>query len=105
MIICADIDSDINFMNESLLSKEVNLYKQLNIVLSIIARDMFNEKIIDKRMHLIIHLIDFNVTLQIKSYIIKDIKAGLILNNDVLKLSQNKINLHLHNKKMQIKTI
>ena len=59
IIICANIDFDINFMNEFLLSKEVNLYKQLNTVLSIIARGMFNEKIIDKRMYLIIQLIDF----------------------------------------------
>ena len=52
--ICADINFDINFMNKSLLSKEINLYKQLNIVLSIIARNIFDEKIINKRMHLII---------------------------------------------------
>ena len=74
-------------MNEFLLLKEVNLYEQLNIVSSIIARNMFDEKIIDKRMHLIIQLIDFKyVTFQIKSYVIKDIKVDLILNNDVLKL-------------------
>ena len=67
---------------------------------------MFDDKIIDKRMHLIIQLIDFkDVMLQTKSYVIKDIKVDLILNNDVLKLSQNKISLHLHNKKMQIKII
>ena len=66
---------------------------------------MFNEKIINKRMHLIIHLIDFNVMFQTRLYVIKDIKVDLILDNDVLKLPQNKISLHLHNKKMQIKTI
>ena len=27
IVICADIDFDINFINESLLSKEVHLYK------------------------------------------------------------------------------
>ena len=104
--VCADIDFGTNFMNESLLSKEINLYEQLNIVSSIIARDMFNEKIIDKRMHLIIQLIDFKgVMLQARSYVIKDIKADLILDNDVLELPQNKISLHLHSKKMQIEVI
>ena len=74
-------------MNEFLLLKEVNLYKQLNIVLSIIARGMFNEKIIDKRMHLAIQLIDFkDVMLQTRPYVIKDIKVDLILDNDVLEL-------------------
>ena len=87
IIICTDIDFGMNFMNEFLLLKKLNLYEQLNIVSFIIARDMFNEKIIDKRMHLIIHLINFNVTLQIKLYVIKDIKVDLILDNDVRKLS------------------
>ena len=106
IIIYADIDFNTSFMNEFLLLKEINLYEQLNIVSSIIARDMFDEKIIDKRMHLIIQLIDFkNVMLQARPYVTKDIKAGLILSNDVLKLSQNKISLHLHSKKMQIKAI
>ena len=59
IVICADIDFDINFINEFLLLKEINLYEQLNIVSSIIARDVFNEKIIDKRMYLIIQLINF----------------------------------------------
>ena len=54
IVICANTNSNTNFMNESLLSKKVNLYKQLNIVSSIIARDMFDEKIINKRMHLTI---------------------------------------------------
>ena len=105
IVICADIDFGMSFMNESLLLKD-NLYEQLNIVSSITARDMFDEKIINKRMHLTIQLIDFkNVMLQTKSYVIKDIKVDLILNNDVLKTPQNKISLHLHNKKMQIKAI
>ena len=36
---------------------------------------------------------------------IENIKIDLILNNDMLKLFQNKIILHLYNKKIQIKTI
>ena len=102
IVICADTGFGTSFMDESLLSKGVNLYGQLNIVSPIIARGMFDEKIIDKRMHLAIHLVNFNVTLQIRSYVTKDIKAGLILGNDVLGLPQNKISLHLHSKKMQI---
>ena len=105
IVICADIGSGISFMNESLLPKEVNLYEQLDTVPSITARDMFDKMIIDKRMHLAIHLVDSNVTLQARPYVTKGIKAGLILDNDVLGLPQNKISLHLHNKKMQIKAI
>ena len=106
IIICADIGSGISFMNKFLLPKEVNLYTQLNIVLPITVRGVFGEKIIDKHMHLTIQLVDFkDVTLQARLYIIKDIKAGLILGNDVLGLSQNKISLHLHSKKMQIEAI
>ena len=59
IVICANTNLYTNFMNKSLLSKKVSLYKQLNIVSSIIARDMFDEKIINKRMHLTISLIDF----------------------------------------------
>ena len=66
---------------------------------------MFDEKIIDKCMYLIIYLIDFNITLQTRPYVIKSIKFDLILGNDVLELPQNKISLHLHSKKMQIKVI
>ena len=88
IVICANTNLYTNFMNKSLLSKKVSLYKQLNIVSSIIARDMFDEKIIDKRMHLTIQLINFkDVMLQTRSYVIKDIKVDLILGNDVLELS------------------
>ena len=93
-------------MDESLLPKGVNLYGQLDTVPPITARGMFGEKIIDKRMHLAIQLVDSKgVMLQARPYVTKGIKAGLILGNDVLGLSQNKISLHLHSKKMQIGAI
>jgi len=82
------------------------LYARLNIVSSIIVRDIIDKKIVNKRMHLPIYIIDVNkIILEIHSYVTKSIKAKVILNNNVLEVSQNKINLHLHNKQMQIDRI
>jgi len=88
------------------LLEDTNLYKYLETILSIIVRDIVDEKIVNKRMHLSIYVIDIDkVVFQARSYVIKSIKADVILGNDVLELSQNRINLHLYSKQMQIDRI
>jgi sucrose-6-phosphate hydrolase SacC (GH32 family) len=83
-----------------------NLYERLNIVSLVIVQDIVNKKIINKRMHLSIYVIDVNeVVLEARSYITKDIKIDIILDNDVLEMFKNKISLHLHNKRMQINNV
>jgi len=88
------------------LSKDTNLYKRLETMLSIIVRDIVNKKIINKRMYLFIYVVDIDeVVLQARSYVTKSIKVDVILGNDVLELLQNRINLYLYSKQMQIDRI
>jgi len=69
------------------LSKD-NLYKRLDIVLSIIVQDIVNKKIVDKQIYLSIYVIDANnVILEARLYIIKSIKIDIILDNNVLDIS------------------
>jgi len=57
-------------------------------------------------MHLSIYIIDANkVILEARLYVTKDIKTDVILNNNILELSQNKISLYLYSKQMQIDRI
>jgi hypothetical protein len=87
------------------LSKD-NLYKHLDIVLLIIVQDIVNKKIVDKKMHLSIYIIDVNkVVLEVRSYITKDIKASIILDNNILEVSKNKIGLYLYSKQIQISKV
>lgn len=103
--ICADSGSGTSFMDESLLPKG-NLFGRLDTVPPVTVRGIAGEKIVDKRMHLPIHVIGAKgVVLEARPYVTKGIKAGVILGNDVLGLPQNKISLHLHNKRMQIGSI
>jgi len=93
-------------MNELLLSKDTNLYKRLETMLSIIVRDIVNKKIVKKRIYLFIYVVDIDeVVLQARSYVTKSIKVDVILGNDVLELLQNRINLYLYSKQMQIDCI
>jgi len=99
VIVCVDSNLETSFINELLLSKDTNLYKRLETILSIIVRDIVDKKIVDKQMHLSIYIIDANkVVLEARFYVTKDIKADIILGNNVLELSQNKINLYLYSK-------
>lgn len=89
-------------MNEFLLFKD-NLYERLDIVSFIIVRGIANEKIVDKRIHLFIYVIEVDkIVLKARFYVTKGIKVDIILGNDVLEVFLNKINLHLHSKQMQI---
>jgi len=88
------------------LLENTNLYERLETILLVIVRNIVNEKIVDKRMHLSIYIIDIDeVVLQARSYVTKSIKVDIILDNDVLELSQNRISLHLHSKQIQIDRI
>ena len=79
--------------------KDVNLYIRLNIVSPIIVQDIINEKIVNKCIYLSIYVIDVNeIIFETCLYVTKSIKVKIILNNNVLEVSQNKINLHLYNK-------
>jgi len=105
IIVYANTKLSTSFINEFLLSKD-NLYERLDIVSLVIVQDIVDKKIIDKRMHLFIYVIGVNeVVLEARSYVTKDIKTSIILDNDVLEMSKNKISLHLHSKRMQIDSV
>jgi len=93
------------------LLKSVNLYKRLNIVSLVIVQDIVDKKIVDKKIvdkqiYLSIYIIDANkVIFEARFYVTKDIKTDVILNNNILELSQNKINLYLYSKQIQIDNI
>ena len=73
----------------------------------VIVRDIFDERIVDKQIHLLIHVKssdDVSKTIETTSYIIKNIKTEVILNINILEKSQNMITLHLHTKKMQLRS-
>jgi len=106
IVICVNSRLKTSFINELLLLKNANLYERLETILSIIVRDIVNEKIIDKDMHSFIYIVNINkVVLEAHLYVTRDIKANVILNNNVLELSQNYISLHLYSKQMQIDRI
>ncbi len=87
------------------MSKD-NLYKRLDIVLLVIVQDIASKKIVNKQMYLSIYIIDVNkVVLKARSYVTKDIKIDIILGNNVLEMSKNKINLHLYSKQIQINNV
>ena len=93
-------------MNESLLSLE-NLFDRLISTSLVIVRDIFDERIVDKQIHLSIHVIDSEdivKTIETTLYIIKEIKIEVILDMNILEKSQNKITLYLHTKKMQLRS-
>jgi len=70
------------------LLKDTNLYERLKTMLLVIVQDIVNEKIINKRMHLSIYIVDINkVVLEARLYVTKDIKASVILDNNALELS------------------
>jgi len=70
------------------LLKDTNLYERLKTMSLVIVQDIVNKKIINKRMHLSIYIVDINkVVLEARLYITKDIKASVILDNNALELS------------------
>ena len=100
IIVYADSDFKINFMNISLLFYDINLYNKFNTIVFIIMRNIIDEKMMNKRYILDINIIIDNkiIILKIYSYIIKSIKTEIILSNDVYNILENRVNLHLYNK-------
>ena len=97
----------MSFMNESLLSQSINLFDRLISISLVTVRDIFDERIVDKQIHLLIHVKssdDITKTIETTSYVTKSIKIKVILDINVLEKSQNKITLHLHTKKMQLRS-
>ncbi len=81
-----------------MLSKN-NLYKCLDIILSIIVQNIVNKKIVNKQIYLSIYIIEVNkIVLEVCFYIIKDIKINIILDNNILEISLNKISFYLYSK-------
>ena len=104
--ICADIESEVSFMNESLLFLG-NLFDRLISTSSVTMRGISDERIVDKQIHLSIHVTDSDdiaKNIETTSYVTKDIKTEVIIDINVLERSQNKITLHLHTKKMQLES-
>ena len=87
-------------MNEFLLLKKVNLYKRLITVQSIIVRDLVEKKICNKRMNIIIEIVNIKEMLFAILYVTTSIKVDIILDNDILNLSNNKIELYLYRRIM-----
>ena len=103
--ICADTGSGVSFMDESLLPQGINLFGRLISTPPVTVRGISGERIVDKQIHLSIHVTgsdDIAKTIEATPYVTKGIKAGVILGMDVLGKPQNKITLHLHTKKMQL---
>ena len=105
--ICANIEFEVSFMNESLLSQSINLFGRLISTPLVTIRDISEERIVDKQIQLSIHVTDSDdiaKTIETTLYVIKSIKAEVILEINILEKSQNKITLHLHTKKMQLRS-
>ena len=104
--ICADIESEVSFINESLLSQSINLFDRLVSTSLVTVRDIFDERIVDKQIYILIHVKsrDDIKTIEATSYITKEIKIEVVLDMNVLEKSQNKITLYLHTKKMQLRS-
>ena len=106
IFVCADIEFEVSFMNESLLSQDINLFEPLIFTLLVTIRDISDERIVDKQIHLFIHVksSDDVKIIEITSYVAKRIKVRVILVINVLEKSQNKITWYLHTKKMQMRS-
>ena len=107
IFICADTGFEVSFMNESLLSQDINLFERLIFTSLVTIRDISDERIVDKQIHLSIYVTgsdDITKTIEATSYVTKRIKVEVMLDMNILEKFQNKITLHLHTKKMQLRS-
>lgn len=86
IIVYTDSDFETSFIDKLLLFKD-SLYKRLDTVLFITIYSIVDEKIVDKQIYLSIYIVDTEVILETRLYVIKDIKADVILDSNVLELS------------------
>ena len=104
IFVCINIDFNVNFIDEFLLSKD-NFWNRLHNCHSIIVRDIADERIVDKQMNIFLLITvtdDIVKRIEIKIYVNKNIKAKVILNMNELDKIENDIVLWLDRKKMQL---
>ena len=93
VIICIDIESKINFIDENFLLQD-NLYEKLKICISITIRDINDERIINRQIDLFIYIIDINDIIKLLNahvYVNKNIETKIVLNMNELKHEKNDI--------------
>ena len=102
--VCIDIGSSVSFIDESLLP-EGNLWSRLHNCHSITVRGIAGERIVDKQMDIPLFVTATDGTMkriEVKVYVSKGIKAGVILGMDELGKAEDDIALWLGRKKMQL---
>ena len=102
--ICIDIKSNVSFIDESLLLQS-NFWNRLKNCVSIIVKDIIDEKIIDRQLNLLIYLVVTNEAIKLlnaHAYVFKDINADVILKMNELNYEKNDIIIWLDRKKMQL---
>ena len=93
IFICIDIDFNVNFIDESLLSKS-NFENRLHNCHSIIVRNIANERIVDKQMNILLYITTIDESLkrfEIKTYVNKNIQTNVIFDMNELKKIENDI--------------
>ena len=87
--ICIDINSNVNFIDESLLSQN-----NLRNCFSIIVKNIINEKVVDQQLNFLIYFIATNEIvklLNVHAYVFKNIEIDVILNMNELNHEKNDI--------------
>lgn len=93
IVICIDINSSVNFIDESLLFSN-NFYDRMRNCKSIIMRDIVDERIIDRQIDSFIYVRVINDTIILfnaHAYINKNIEVDVILNMNELNYEKNDI--------------
>ena len=102
--VCIDIDFNVNFIDEFLLSED-NFWSRLHNCHSIIVRNIANERIVDKQMNIFLYITTIDESLkrlEIKTYVNKNIQTDVIFDLNELKKIENDIVIWLDRKKMQL---
>ena len=93
LIICIDIESEINFINENFLLSN-NLYEKLKNCSSITVRDINDERIMNKQINFFIYIINIQNDIKLFNvhvYVSKNIEINVILSMNELKHEKNDI--------------
>ena len=104
IFVCIDIDFNVNFIDESLLSKN-NFWNRLHNCHSIIVRNIANKRIVDKQMNIFLYITTIDESmkrLKIKTYVNKNIQTNVFLDMNEFDKIENDITIWLNRKKMQL---
>ena len=109
IFVCIDIDFNVNFIDEFLLSK-IFFINRLHNCHSIIVRNIVDKRIVDKQMNIFLYIIIIDESLKrlnVKTYINKNIQTNVILDMVELDMNEldkieNDITIWLNRKKMQL---